>query len=93
MTAFNRWYYSFSPHVARVISENQPLRNVVRVSLYPLIGALRAADAAHTAFGFNAELATVMAGLTAALLVGFAYIFPPMILMSMATRKRTRKDQ
>jgi len=40
MSAFNAWYYSFSPGVAQFISHHALLRTVVRGALYPLIGIL-----------------------------------------------------
>lgn len=82
MKVFSRWYYSFSPEVANVISENQLLRDVVKTSLYPLIGVLSTSASAQSVFAFNSELATIMAGLVATALVGLIYLFPPMLLIS-----------
>jgi len=82
MNVFNAFYYSFSPQVANVISENQILRNAVKASLYPLIGVLTVSTGIQSAFAFNSELATVMAGLVATALVGLIYLFTPMLLIS-----------
>jgi len=92
MNVFNKWYYSFSPQVASVISDNQLLRNLVRASLYPLIGALSASTNIQSVLAFNPEPAIVMAGLVATALVGFVYLFPPMFLICtlLSWRLRTR---
>lgn len=92
MTVFNRWYYSFSPQVAHLISENNLLRNVVKFSLYPLVGALYAAAKVHSALAVAPELATVIAGFVAALLIGLFYVLPSIFLMSAVIRKRGRRD-
>lgn len=93
MTIFNRWYYSFSPQVARLLSENELLKGVVRVSLYPLLGALFIAAGAHSVLAFNPELAAVAAGLIAAILAGLFYLFPPLVLVSGVTRRRKVRKQ
>jgi len=43
MRTFNVFYYSFSPVIANLISENPFLKNIVKHSLYPLIASLRIA--------------------------------------------------
>jgi hypothetical protein len=90
MTAFNRWYYSFSPGVAKAISENLIAKNAVRTTLQPLIGVLRVATGIQSHLGFNAELAIVLVGIMAASLLGLIYIFPPMLLASILVRSRRR---
>ena len=82
MNVFNKWYYSFSPQVASALSENRLLRNMVRTSLYPLIGALSTSASIQSALASNPELATITAGLVASALMGLVYIFPPMLLIS-----------
>jgi len=82
MTVFNNWYYSFSPQVANALSENHLLRDVVKTSLYPLIGVLSIPASIQSVLPFNPELATVMAGLVASTLIGLVYLFPAMLLIS-----------
>jgi len=81
MKAFNAFYYSFSPQVAYVISENQLLRNTAKALLYPLLVALSTSASVQSALAFHPEPATVMAGLIATALVGLVYLFPPMLLI------------
>lgn len=91
MAIFNRWYYSFSPNVAKTISTDPMARNAVKVALYPLVNILRIATEVHSILGFNAELATVLVGMMAAALIGLVYVFPPMLLHLLGRRsKKTR---
>lgn len=91
MTLFNRWYYSFSPSIAKAISENQLAKGIVRISLYPLVTALRVSTEVHAVLQLNGELATVLTGLVAASLLGLVYVFPLMALLSMARRKKKHR--
>jgi len=90
MNVFNNWYYSFSPQVANIISENLFLGDVVRTSLHPLIGVLSTSASIQSVLSFNPELATVMAGLVASALIGLVYLSPPMLLISMLAPWRLR---
>ena len=92
MKAFNLFYYSFSPQVANVISENQLLRDMVKTSLCPLIGVLSTSASIHSVLAFNPELATVMSGLVAATSIGLAYVFPLMLLVSITNHKRKKRN-
>jgi hypothetical protein len=91
MTLFNRWYYSFSPSIAKAISENQLAKGIVRISLYPLVTALRVSTEVHSVLQLNGELATVLTGLVAASLLGLVYVFPLMALLSVARRKKKHR--
>jgi len=93
MNVFNKWYYSFSPQVANVISSNQLLRDAAKTSLYPLIGVLSTSASMQSVLAFNPELATITAGLVASALVGLVYLFPPMFLISTLTPWRLRSRQ
>jgi len=86
MRAFNSFYYSFSPRVARFIAGNSMLRDVMKVLLCPLLGILRASSLAYQAFGFNSELAVVMAGLIASSLIGITYVSPLLLVALMIKR-------
>jgi len=63
MSAFDSWYYSFSPSVAELISTHPTTRLVMRVLLYPLVEILHIAAQAYPLFSSSSELAVVMAGL------------------------------
>lgn len=91
MTIFNRWYYSFSPSIARAISENQLARGIVKISLYPLVSALRVSTEVHSILRPNGELSTVLTGVLAAALLGLVYVFPPMALLSLTRQKKKHR--
>jgi hypothetical protein len=90
MTAFNLFYYSFSPSVAQSIVENEILRAVTKLLLYPLIGILHLAAMTYDAFPFSFELGVVAAGLVASSLIGLVY-FSPMVFCSFAMLRRHRR--
>jgi len=91
MEVFNAWYYSFSPSVAKIIADNDPLRAPVRVFLYPLLGVLGASAFAHSLFSASPEFAVVVAGLVASSLIGLVYMTLPAIIgFSTLTRRRIR---
>jgi len=90
MKVFNQFYYSFSPSVAWSIAENEILRAVTKLLLYPLIGILHLAAMTYDAFPFSAELGVVAAGLVASSLIGLVY-FSPIAFCSLAVLKRSRR--
>ena len=75
--AFDAFYYSWSPTVARAIRGNPWLKLIFRVLLYPLILSLEAsALAAQPLISLNPEVAVFVAGAVAATLIGLVYIAP-----------------
>lgn len=77
LSAFNAWYYSWAPSVAKQESTNSMLRAGVRVAILPLLGALFVAQQIFTGLaGVNSELAIVVAGFAASTLLGAAYLTP-----------------
>jgi peptide/nickel transport system substrate-binding protein len=84
MTAFNLWYYSFSPAVAGTINVSPQLQSIMQILLYPLITILQLSASVFDAFSFQPELAAVIAGLVATALLGVVYLWIPLII---ATRR------
>jgi len=78
MVAFNTWYYSFSPYVAQFITEHPSVRNMVKFTLYPLIGILRLGAAAFHLFPSNIEVGAVVSGLVVSSLIGVVYFTAPL---------------
>jgi hypothetical protein len=77
LSAFNGWYYSWAPGVARVESTSNQLRAAVRVLIIPLIGSLFVAQAAFEAISpLNPEVAILLAGSLAAAMIGAIYLAP-----------------
>ena len=88
MTVFNGFYYSFSPGVASIISDNGALREVMKVILYPLIGILSLSSVVFSLFTFSPELGVVVTGLVASSLIGVVYVAPLALLLSMLKKFR-----
>jgi peptide/nickel transport system substrate-binding protein len=86
MTVFNEFYYSFSPNIASVIADNEPVRSLMKVVLYPLIGILHLSSRAFSLFSFIPEFGVVTAGFIASALIGLVY-FAPWILLISLTKK------
>jgi hypothetical protein len=77
MLAFNSWYYSWAPSVARVAAENQVIADVLRVGLVPLFGILYVASYSYLATAsLSPEAGAIMAGIVAASLIGMVYVAP-----------------
>jgi hypothetical protein len=84
MTVFNAWYYSFSPYVADYEREHPWLQQIVRTTIYPLLGILLISQKAY--YSIPGEYGAVVAGWIASTLIGAAYFSPFALLM-----KRVRK--
>ena len=88
MTAFNAWYYSFSPAVARYESTNPTARVLAKTVLYPLIGILQISSSTFSLFGFAPEFAALVTGLLAGSLIGLAYFsFPAFCTLWLLKRR------
>ncbi len=87
MTAFNAFYYSFSPHVAAYISQHSLVRAGVRITLYPLMGILDVSSKIFELTRFNPEMAVTLSGIFAALGIGVVYV-GPVTLLCQALRPR-----
>ena len=76
MLAFNSWYYSWAPSVARVAAESQVFADVLRVGLVPLFGILYVARYSYLAASLSPEAGAILAGIVAASLIGVVYVAP-----------------
>ncbi|MFC1505511.1 CFI-box-CTERM domain-containing protein [Thermoproteota archaeon] len=81
MRVFNNWYYSWSPGIAEIIHNNEPLRQVARFVLYPVVGSVMAAQGTYSILSFNGELAATTSILTAAFICGVFYIAPVFLVI------------
>lgn len=91
MTAFNTWYYSFSPSVAEQIGENAPLRGTMVVALAPAIAIIRVGASPFGLLPANGEFAAVLSGLIISLSLGATYLGIPMaVLMKFNSTFRRR---
>lgn len=75
MNTFNTVYYSFSPQVADYEREQPWLQQTVKTAIYPLFGILGVSERAFWAAD-GGEFGSVMAGLTASVMIGTVYVSP-----------------
>jgi len=92
MVAFNAFYYSFSPQVAKVIAGNELLRGVMKVILYPLIAILHLSSSIFYTFSNAPEVAIIVTGLTASSLIAAVYLLPPILLLNHLKKIRSVKN-
>jgi M6 family metalloprotease-like protein len=91
MSAFDLWYYSFSPQVADFIVVHDTMRYPVRSVLYPLFGILELSSATYSALPFAPEVAITLAGILASALIGLVYLTPVSLLIArLLSRKHLR---
>ncbi|HUL51642.1 MAG TPA: S8 family serine peptidase [Verrucomicrobiae bacterium] len=79
MTAFNAWYYSFSPSVADYERGQPWLQEIVRTSIYPLVGILTTSEKAYSVI--PGEYGSLSAGFIASSLIGALYFWPFALLL------------
>ncbi len=91
MVVFNEFYYSFSPIVASIISNNQALRGTTKILLYSLIGILHISSTTYTIFEFNPEIGVVVSGLIACSLIALTYLLPPILAVNYFTKYKWLK--
>ena len=91
MTAFNAFYYSWSPYVADVERGNPMLRATVRTLIYPLLFSLDLSRKVAEPFSAVPELAVLVSGFVASALIGLIYIAPIAVAAALVLRWR-RKD-
>ena len=76
MTAFNAFYYSWSPYVAKAEYENPSLRSIIRAAIYPLLYSLEISREVSVPLSAASELAILISGLVASGLIGLIYFAP-----------------
>ena len=87
MTAFNAWYYSFSPVVANFIDDHPSTKPPMRIILTPLMGILTLAKMSFTALTDHPDIAVIVTGLVASTLIGIIYAFPVLLVLLLVIRK------
>jgi len=93
LSAFETFYYSFSPSIAALISESSLLRVLARALIYPLVESLCLASLVFNSFSLTPELGVVMAGLSAGTLIGIVYLSPVAIIMLLVSKRRILKNR
>jgi hypothetical protein len=90
MEAFNAFYYSFSPTVARALAPNPTLRAATRAMVYPLITSLRLASSASQLIPASLETSIVLTGVLASILIGLIYVAPILVVIQLIGRRKMR---
>ena len=90
MSAFNAFYYSFSPAVAQAISTSEDVRTVTRGLLAPLLGSLFVGRVALDLFPIQSDFGIVVAGLISSVLIGVLYA-SPLVALNAAGAKDKKK--
>jgi len=87
--AFDAFYYSWSPYVARAIRDSEPAKAIIRLLIYPLIGILKlTALLSLPLFSFSPEAASIAAGFIASTLIGVIYFTPIAYIITRIIRRR-----
>jgi len=87
MTAFNAWYYSFSPAVAIFIDQHPLTKPPMRVILTPLLGILSVSRMSFFALASYPDISVIVAGLIASTLIGIVYAFPLLFVLLVIIRR------
>lgn len=87
MTAFNAWYYSFSPAVAGFINDHPVTKAPMQVILWPLLVILTLAQMSFSAVSFHPDIGVIVSGLVASTLIGAVYAFPVLSVLILALQK------
>lgn len=74
MTVFNTWYYSFSPSVADYERSQPWLQQIIKTSIYPLLGILTASEKVYSLI--PGDYGSLFAGIVASALIGSVYFWP-----------------
>jgi hypothetical protein len=89
MSAFNSWYYAFSPSVAEYERQSPWARDAVRVAIQPLLTILAASASLNgwlASAGVDPEISVIFAGMSASTLLGLLYLSPAVILIGLRKR-------
>jgi hypothetical protein len=87
MSAFNDIYYSFSPGVASVIASNDPLRNVLRGALQPLMVVLHIGVDVYTSFSAFPDVGIILFCFVVSSLLSVIYLVPWALLITFLRKK------
>jgi len=74
MNMFNSWYYSFSPYVADYERQQPWLQEIVKTSIYPLLGILTISEKGFSAV--QGDYGALIAGTIASSMIGAVYFWP-----------------
>ncbi|HUO42708.1 MAG TPA: CFI-box-CTERM domain-containing protein [Methylomirabilota bacterium] len=76
LSAFNAWYYSWAPSIAKLESGNAALRAAARTAIVPLLGTLYVSSILFGQLHFAPEVAILISGIMASSMLGAIYLTP-----------------
>jgi len=88
LSAFNAWYYSWAPAIARLEWGNSELRAAVRTAILPLLGTLYVSSILFDWLHFNPELAVLISGIAASSTLGIIYLTPVTLMVAYWLKRR-----
>lgn len=89
MTAFNQFYYTFSPTVAEWERQNPLFREIVKTTITPLITTLSILNY----FDIDSEIEMIGYGIGVILLnIGMYFVFPIFVVIRLKSHFTTRKQ-
>jgi hypothetical protein len=74
MKVFNSWYYSSSPYIADYEKHQPWLQQVIKVSVYPLLGILFISQSTYSAI--PGDYGAIAAGFVSSYMIGAIYFSP-----------------
>ncbi|MBS7628790.1 hypothetical protein KEJ23_02270 [Candidatus Bathyarchaeota archaeon] len=91
INSLHKWYYTFSPEIAKYEAEHEPLRTVIRHLIQPFIAILYLTVKTHEHVRAPNETSTLTVGAMAGILVGAVYVTPTIHLVKLLTDRRFKK--
>jgi len=86
---WNSFYYSWSPTIARMISNSKEMQTIMRVVLWPLVAIVHLTSFIYTVIQHvNPTLASVIAFLSAAFFSTTFYLVSPLLIIRTIARRR-----
>jgi hypothetical protein len=88
VSAWNSFYYLWSPPIAHFIAEHNTLQPIFRILLLPLLGTIHLSAFIYGMFvGLNSTIASLITFLFAAVFSIIAYIITPLLMLDYIFRK------
>jgi hypothetical protein len=89
LSAFNYWYYSWSPSVAHLEEQNPVVLLTVRALVTPAIEVLIVSRVSYDIFqALGREVGVIAFGITASALIGIVYLSPAIYVTSRLIRRK-----
>ena len=88
MRAFNAFYYSFSPEIAKLELKYKTLRSIIRTIVRPLLIILDVSSNVFEVLSFSPEIGIVLSGIAASSMIGALYLTPILALIALVLKNK-----